>query len=437
MQKLNRRNFLTKFFLSSATIPLCRSQIFTQSEVISNHNNRPLEMLAIGDSVMWGQGLNDRNKFTFLVKNWLAKTLQRDVNLFVLAHSGASIENKSDNRKELKSSVTYNGEINLFNPSIKQQAINAYQWYNDPKKIPEGFSTEFSGLYGRRFPEHLEFYKGNPVMPENVDLILANGGINDLDVRNFVNPTFPKEKFPQAAEEYCYGKMKELLQMLISSFPNARIIVPGYFPLLSKESCPDKVIEAITAGFGSKIATRIIQRAARKINITAEEVRDWYADRSNAWAVSSNKSLKKAVDEINDRYSIKDKSGKSQNRVFFAKIYPDFIGDKNAYGTDLRSNGEKCPIGKENDNAIKRSFVWEVKDKISKKPYEIQTNDDLYDIRVSEVCTKKSIKGLTKTDRFICRRAGLFHPNKDGANAFFESIKIEIDKIVKNCGWQT
>lgn len=438
MEKINRRNFLTKFLLSSTTIPLFRSQMFAECKCNVTNNIRPLEMLAIGDSVMWGQGLKDENKFTFLVKKHLEEVddKKRCVNLFVTAHSGASIENKSDNREKLIPSKTYNGEINLFNPSIKQQAINAYEWYRNPNKIPEGFITEFSGDYGRRFPEHREFYKGNPTMPENVDLILVNGGINDLDVRSFVNPTFPKEKFKQAADKYCNERMKELLEKLILMFPNARVIVPGYFPLLSKETCPDKAIEAMTAAFGSNVVSRLIQRIARKVSITDRQVRDKLADRSSEWVKSANAAMENAVKQTNNFFPMKDKMGKLQDRVFFAKVYPDFWGDENAYGTDLRNNGKKCPVGKENENAKKRSFVWEFteKRKTDKGVYKIRTGDQLFDTRVEQVCTEEGIDGLKKIDRFICRRAGLFHPNTEGAKAIFESIKKEIDKILQTGG---
>src|SRR5689334_15298077 len=54
--------------------------------------NRPLQFLVLGDSVNWGQGLNDDQKFYALVQQWLKQQLLgRDVNVTVMAHSGATV----------------------------------------------------------------------------------------------------------------------------------------------------------------------------------------------------------------------------------------------------------------------------------------------------------------------------------------------------------
>lgn len=431
MKNINRRNFLRNCLLATGAITLGNTQTFSQGNELLKPDVRPFEILALGDSVMWGQGLFDKNKFTFIIRRWLETDIfkcQRHVNLFVAAHSGASIENKSDKRKKLVPTKTYNGEINLFNPSIKQQAVNSYKWYRDQNFKPDGFNDKFEGEYGRRFPEHLEFYKGKPVMPENVDLILVNGGINDLNVRNFVNPAFSKGKFKELAEKYCNERMRELLEKLILMFPNARIVVTGYFPLISKETCPDKAIEAMTNAFGRNIIAKLFQNIARKVSLTDKQVRDKLAERSTAWVCSANEALDEAVKATNEFFPMKDNFGKAENRVFFAKVYPEFIKDENAYGTDLRENGKKCAFG--NEKKIERSFVWEFKERA-------RTNDELYYERDTKICTEKEIIELKRPDRFICRRAGLFHPNIKGAEAYSKAIKEEINKNIDAKGWKT
>jgi len=53
-----------------------------------------IPMIVFGDSIMWGQGLNDANKFSTLVSNRLATYLSAQgisVDLHVFAHSGATV----------------------------------------------------------------------------------------------------------------------------------------------------------------------------------------------------------------------------------------------------------------------------------------------------------------------------------------------------------
>ena len=51
-----------------------------------------LNMLVLGDSIMWGQGLRDRDKFWWRIRNWLQEKTGRRVQERIEAHSGAAIE---------------------------------------------------------------------------------------------------------------------------------------------------------------------------------------------------------------------------------------------------------------------------------------------------------------------------------------------------------
>src|SRR6266566_1620064 len=51
----------------------------------------PLEMLVLGDSIMWGQGLKPEQKFSWRIKCWLQEKTNREVRQQVFAHSGALI----------------------------------------------------------------------------------------------------------------------------------------------------------------------------------------------------------------------------------------------------------------------------------------------------------------------------------------------------------
>src|SRR5712671_1604590 len=51
----------------------------------------PLQMLVLGDSIMWGQGLRPEEKFSWRIKCWLQEKTNRAVTQTVFAHSGALI----------------------------------------------------------------------------------------------------------------------------------------------------------------------------------------------------------------------------------------------------------------------------------------------------------------------------------------------------------
>src|SRR5687767_3712045 len=53
----------------------------------------PIYMVALGDSVMWGQGLADAQKFQTKIASWIQTTNpeRRPVQRFNFAHSGATI----------------------------------------------------------------------------------------------------------------------------------------------------------------------------------------------------------------------------------------------------------------------------------------------------------------------------------------------------------
>ena len=77
-----------------------------------------LNMLVLGDSIMWGQGLRDRDKFWWRIRNWLQEKTGRRVQERIEAHLGAAIEVNNP----LESIFTSNnGEVNLLPPGFRPQ----------------------------------------------------------------------------------------------------------------------------------------------------------------------------------------------------------------------------------------------------------------------------------------------------------------------------
>src|SRR5215510_2449522 len=105
-----------------------------------------MRMVVLGDSVLWGQGLNPEDKFYSLVQAALTGNLDPQSSV-VLAHSGATI-----GVGVTTNVAAIDGEVPTSYPTILQQC--------------ESFTDS----------------------PESVDLVLMNGGLNDIDFRLILSP---------------------------------------------------------------------------------------------------------------------------------------------------------------------------------------------------------------------------------------------------------
>jgi lysophospholipase L1-like esterase len=112
-------------------------------------------ILTVGDSVCWGQGLKEEHKLDFLFAR------EQGLQFTRVAHSGAVIGTENDT-----SSETEPGEVPVGMPSVWQQV----QTYN-------GWSQ--------------------------VELVLLNGGINDVSVNRILNPSISRAQLNQLVDQFC------------------------------------------------------------------------------------------------------------------------------------------------------------------------------------------------------------------------------------------
>jgi len=160
----------------------------------------PFELAVLGDSVVWGSGLPEEDKSWKLVLGWLEAQLGRRVHQQVLAHSLAVVA--PDPVKDAVPAAW--GEIRFQHPSITYQALS------DPRLDAPG--------------------------PEAIDLLLLDGGINDLNPFNLVLPWRSPQWVRDQAAELCGRKMKALLLPVLDRFPKARVVVTGYYPVVSSQT---------------------------------------------------------------------------------------------------------------------------------------------------------------------------------------------------------
>ena len=83
-----------KLYLSAAIAAFLfffSTDAFSQRPQTAAASDRPVNVLVLGDSISWGQGLKDEHKASSLVKSWLEQQTGREVRQMIQAHSGAII----------------------------------------------------------------------------------------------------------------------------------------------------------------------------------------------------------------------------------------------------------------------------------------------------------------------------------------------------------
>lgn len=152
----------------------------------------------IGDSVLWGSGLEEQDKMSALAAEVIERETHKKVVCQRFAHSGARIvPAEGDSICE----VNCSGEVPTASTSITVQAD---------------------------LIEH----------PELVDLVLMDGCINDVGVPSIIDPEIGGDEFAELIRRFCRDEMTTLIGKVRSLAPQARIVVTGYYPIVGPQSDP-------------------------------------------------------------------------------------------------------------------------------------------------------------------------------------------------------
>jgi hypothetical protein len=373
----------------------------------------PFRILVLGDSVMWGQGLKNEHKFSYRIGDWICARRHgsdrcedmNDVEIHVEAHSGAVITPPltANERKEedkfirIQSPTKYAGEVNHAYPTIGGEIELAQRYYSE-----------------------------NSVPLTEVNLIFVNGGINDMGATKILLPHVGGN-IEQYANRYCRDQMSILLDRLATTFPNARIIIPGYFPLVSLNTPEDVLWETIGYLFlnkqdvGSEHGAIKEESAMESTPISGKQSKVFkvLAKRSIQWVAASNTAFERAVNEFNSSHPVANDlvpSGETSKRAIFVPVLFD---DDNAY-------------------AAPETFLWQLVRKPPTVTFDCTTHDPLKNIMVSDevqpdrpcMCDQAG-----KAHSTSCLRAAAFHPNKEGAERYFSTIKNKLEPILNSLGW--
>jgi len=343
--------------------------------------DRPLNLLVLGDSILWGQGLKEEHKAWHQVESWLAQTTGREVRAKIEAHSGAvigSAESSTDS-----STVWIDGEINRAVPTVNEQINYAVRSYSDRSQV---------------------------------DLVLVDGCINDIDARRLLNASNTPAGIRELAQAKCGTPVEALLEKIASSFPNAHVIMTGYYPIVSEKTSNDLFMRALNR--------RLYTPAPGAPHRSDKELRRQLIEISKEWYQSSNQKLADAARAVDARLS----AGGSRKRILFAKV--EFLPDY-AFG----SHGSR--LWGFDASPLRKLLVILAFGRVS-----IRTNDETRRQR-SESCQQvfKRPEGETKDQKrardwrlMLCKLAALGHPNRKGSAMYVEAITNQL-KLLISGGW--
>ena len=144
-------------------------------------------LVNVGDSVPWGQGLLENEKYDSLLQRALGSLHPEGVSLERFAHSGATITHGNG-------AVSTSSEVPVARPTITDQ-INA---------VPS---------------------------PDTVDVLLVNGGINDVGVATILNPLALVPPLSTLVRTACYFRMLDVLHYITQRYtkPSCRVLVTNYY----------------------------------------------------------------------------------------------------------------------------------------------------------------------------------------------------------------
>lgn len=368
------KNYTKRTFL--AALVRAVGAVLLVSLLLANATNaqRPYEFLVVGDSLVWGQGLLEKDKFYTLTYDWLrtdAFGTPRVVNLKVKAHSGSTLKFHPDEAEKYKTigrdeTYPFKPEVNVSFPSSLKQVEVASHEYRDAGKT-------------------------------GADLIMITGCITDITTSVVYNPKGNDDELRRDVQKYCRDDMYAVLERAASLNPNSIIAVVGYFPGISPSSSDSRLFNAWlellnASGFKKALMNNPIVRT-----LFFKKLKKRAIERSRIWLEESDKNLAAAVDKLN--------SNLGKQRAVFVK----------------------SPLTEENAAETPNTKLFRMgKDGVVADPMSASRIKDC-----NEALPKlKAETGIDYPVR-LCELAAIGHPNPDGARAYTEAIKSSLGPLIK------
>ena len=294
--------------------------------------NGRFQAVFLGDSVVWGQGLTDGEKFSTQLVNWINQYHPtQNAYKTVMAHSGAII----------------GVGATVHQPPVDGEVPTAY-------------------------PTILDQCAAVPGNPNDVDLVVLNGGINDVGVQYIFNAYTDQQELADTIQRSCHADLTVLLRQVAARFTNpaTNILVAGYYPILSTQSDPLR-IPTLLPLFGASVAAMLFPHNPIA-KIMANSLLFWQ---------QSEIAMAQAVTDVNQQLGT--------NRIVF--VAPNFSEANAAFGPT--------------------PWVFAVN-------ADLSPQDDV-------IAPRHAACLIGETDpvqREFCYRASAGHPNRWGAQEFFNAL---------------
>lgn len=368
MSKIDRRSFLKAFGLSTLALALGKSPLFALEQT------EPYKFLVVGDSLIWGQGLEEKDKFYAHTADWLRNQAfggQRVVDLKVEAHSGATLKfhpKEAEAYKKIGRDETFpfHPEVNVGFPSSWKQIEVAADEYK-----AEGKS--------------------------GADLIMISGGITDITTSRVYDPKGKDDILRAEIKKYCGDDMFDVLDHAVAKHPNAKLVVIGYFHTITEHSSSSKLLNAWLEALSFPRVLKFVANNPIVRPIFFNKLRKGAIRRSKLWLEESDRNLSEAVNRINAKHG--------SGRAIFVQ----------------------SPLTEEHAAEAPKTKLFTMgKDGIVK---DAKARERVRDCRVALPKLKKE----TTIDYPVrlCEVAAIGHPNPAGSQAYADAITAKLK------GWLT
>ena len=189
-----------------------------------------------GDSIVWGQGLPPAQRFSMLTADTITTRRNGRIAVFALDHCA-------------NSGAIVGLAAGLFpNPVVPRIPTDFSGECPDPTQTIRGQVAAWPSRFRSQLSE--------------IDLVILDGGINDVTVQSILDPRGDDTALARLTTIVCGNDMTVVLSDVLTAFPSARVVVTGYYPIVSMESNLDFLVPLLSGlGLLAGVVTGVVSGA--------------------------------------------------------------------------------------------------------------------------------------------------------------------------------
>ncbi len=387
--------------------------------------DEPFNVLVLGDSIAWGQGLAPAHRWRTLLEDRVRATTGRTVYEIPSAvHSGATIGigDLGDIEERPRDHVARE----LYTPAYADPtATNAAGAATDTFERsllhadPSAAVAPYDGEIPSATPtvlRQLDAFDAGPDRDRRVDLVLLSAGINDVSVTRLLDPLADRRYVRDAIDAHCRHHLVVLLDRIrariVAQNPACTVVVLSYYPMIGPKSLAVPSTRELLAVLTTPPSETRKQRRARMFESDAAFVTGSLSPDAATNALDAARperpqsALVRALVAAADRfYALSetaigravDEANRKPFSANFVHVTPGIDPDRTVFAKDAE--------------------LW------SLRGASLAPEDDVAQPR-AEICRDLGGKNGDLTPNAVrqCFIASLGHPNDAGAERYAESI---------------